>query len=227
MRRWSIRPIATIAASASSGIPISDTSGSTTQRSDSPAGNLWFNTSAFDYLALHRPTPLYECAATPLPNHPTACRFAVQCASGGTPSIRVVLASAPLRTSSVDGRQDPHVHHAFFPERDPGAPADPGAPFLGAGTGYGRFRDRASVLGPGRCTTSGRVHHQGQRGSGSTGTLQFQTRISLTSGSHAQFNPPSSNDIQTLPSLFRQNHRNGEHAARCAVRSEVHFLDLP
>ena len=160
-----------------SAIPIA-TSGSTTQRADSPDGFLWVNPNAFQPLSgSWAPSPANPAVAlSPLPSSSPYC-------IGGIPNPGFF---GPPNPNDPCG-----APVSFFPV------FDPGAPFLNAGTGYGNSAV-GSITGPGQFnfdmslikTTKIWEH----------GTLEFHLDA-FNVFNHSQFNPPYGNDINA-PATF-------------------------
>ncbi|MGA8767894.1 MAG: hypothetical protein WB559_12825 [Candidatus Acidiferrales bacterium] len=157
-----------------SGIPLAS-SGSTKQR----ALSNWLNTGAFLSMATSGPGALLASS--------THC-------IGGTPNPGPF---GPPNPNDPCGQNfAPARAPGTFGPGDPGAPADPGAPFIGAGTGFGDS-GKATVLGPGQFNWDMSVIKNIKVGGlREDASLQFRAEF-YNIWNHAQFNPPGGINVGT------------------------------
>jgi hypothetical protein len=150
------------------------TSGSTTQRA--MPGNSWVNAAAYTSMCVN--------CATPLPASSPYC-------IGGTPNPAPFGApnpNDPCGQNPVPAR----APNTLFPG-DPGAPADPGAPFINAGTGYGN-ESVGALSGPGQFDFDMDLAKTTKITEGTS--LEFRVEA-YNLFNHSQFNEPYNTAIST------------------------------
>jgi hypothetical protein len=163
--------------SCKSGIPIA-TSGSNTSRATSD----WVNPSAF--VSLSPSTYATKNPALPFGALPASSPYCI----GGTPNPG--LFGAPNPNDPCGQNPVPPRAPGTFGPTDPGAPADPGAPFLNAGSGFGN-NAIGSITGPGQFNFDMSLIKTTKLWEG--GSLEFHIDA-FNVFNHAQFNPPG-NDV--------------------------------
>ncbi|HXU21702.1 MAG TPA: carboxypeptidase regulatory-like domain-containing protein [Verrucomicrobiae bacterium] len=163
--------------SCKSGIPIA-TSGSNTSRATSH----WVNPSAF--VSLSPSTYAAPNPALPFGALPASSPYCI----GGTPNPG--LFGPPNPNEPCGQNPVPPRAPGTFGPGDPGAPADPGAPFLNAGSGFGNTAI-GSITGPGQFNFDMSLIKTTKLWEG--GTLEFHVDA-FNVFNHAQFNPPG-NDV--------------------------------